>query len=583
MILARLLSATPQTDGEHWDLAFRWHYDAWHTDAYAQNPAPYQRNPQLGPPNRPPYPWRPGFGDGGSIAELQGKFGFNLKINTANSPVTLDISGFTPVNTPPSGPTPQTPLQATVSTTGGSIPSGTYLLSISAGPAGPVSQYFITAIIPAGTTTGSITISGVVWQAAAAAVTVFAGTCSFNVHEISSLSWTGSSNDTFGNPTVFTITTIDPDGAGLPDPAFNSFLFQVKDIVHGGVWGAAANSAGITGGFATATFTGVSWTTNQWAGYTLSSYGGVNGGSGGVAPFDWVVASNTANTLTFVSIHGPTTGVVVVMRAKAASISANTIGDPNFVNSFGPSGLTVNAEAGNLIRIIAGKGANQPPIPILSNTATVFTLASNWAITPDSTSQYIVEAPAWRYSIAGDTIVNSGSGASPVIGSIPVVNFAYGALLVEVITVDAGGRWSAERYAPIREVWVPPTNNSAVNPGYIPVTPVAGVVTIDLSLGKNFGLQLTSGSAPTIAPPIFTGAAGNATQDGQDFSLYLFQDSSGDRAGPHFSNAAGGFVSNTEAQITVDGTPSTETAVNFTRKNGLFSLDWPAQTAKSIT
>ena len=43
MVLARLLSATPDTDGEHWTLNFRWrHFDAWHTDKYGQNPAPFQ-------------------------------------------------------------------------------------------------------------------------------------------------------------------------------------------------------------------------------------------------------------------------------------------------------------------------------------------------------------------------------------------------------------------------------------------------------------------------------------------------------------------------------------------------------------
>src|SRR5690348_12021810 len=104
MILARLLSATPTTDGEAWDLAFRWHYDQWHTDLYGQNPAPFQRNPNTGR-SGPPYPWRPNLAGvwGANDALFAGRYGFGLAVNASASPTTLDISGFTPANTLPSG------------------------------------------------------------------------------------------------------------------------------------------------------------------------------------------------------------------------------------------------------------------------------------------------------------------------------------------------------------------------------------------------------------------------------------------------------------------------------------------------
>jgi len=51
------------------------------------------------------------------------------------------------------------------------------------------------------------------------------------------------------------------------------------------------------------------------------------------------------------------------MRAKAATVAANSIRDANFVNFYGPSGLTPNAKVGNLVRIIAGMGAGQPTPP----------------------------------------------------------------------------------------------------------------------------------------------------------------------------------------------------------------------------
>jgi hypothetical protein len=502
MILARLLSATPETDGEHWNLAFAEIQDVWGTDAFAQNPAPYQRNPQLSQQNRPPYPWRPNQENfGGSIAELAGYFGFQSLLNTANSPTTVDIYGAVPVNALPSGFAPQCPLEAAVSATGGTIPTGNYLIAIAGNVNGPVSTYFIKAVMPAGITTGSITVSGVIWQAAAPAIGVFVGTSSLTMHGILSGHWAGSVNDGNGNPTVFIISGIDEDGIGMPDPVFNSFLVQAKDIIHGGVWGAAPTSVGISFPYTTATFAGASWTTNQWAGYTLSSYG-IGSGASGAGPFDWIVVSNTADTLFFSS--GPArqnVGIAAVMRANAASITAITIGDPNFINFYAPAGLTVNAEIGNQIRIIAGTGAGQPPIPIASNTATVLTLKGPWAITPDATSKYIIEAQSWRYSISGSTILNDGSGPSisPLIASIPVSNFLFGSLLIEVITVDANGNWSPERYAPIQEIYVPPQPPASTYAPYsVPITSVAGIATAtpDASQGENL-LILTAAICST--------------------------------------------------------------------------------------
>jgi hypothetical protein len=564
MILARLLSATPQTDGEHWDLQFRWHYDEWHTDAYGQNPTPYQRNPQLGMPVRPPYPWRPGGIKANSASALAGKYGFTTKINTNNSPPTLDIYGSPPVNASPSGFAPQCPLQANVSTTGGNISSGTYLIAISANVNGPVSPFFILAVVPSGTTTATITISGCVWQAAAPNIEVFVGTSSLTMHSIvNPASWTGSSADGYGNPTVFTITAIDPDGIGLPDPAFGAFLFRAKNIVHGGVWGSAASSVGSSGGYATATFAGASWTSNQWAGYTLSRY---DAGPFGLTGTDYVVASNTTNTLTFVSLHGPPAGVAVVMRANGSAatrtITANSIGDGNFVNSFAPSGLTVNGDAGNLIRIIAGTGAGQPAQLIASNTATVFTIAGTWATTPDATSFYIVEAPHWQYSIQTSPLTTGGSYSLGVpLGSIPIVNFLYGSLLVQAVTLDANGKPSVERYAPIQEIFVPPMANTILNPGYFTITPVSGVAQIDLANGLTQRIVIPTPAATLSIPaPKFTGGT---IAPGLSFNLWFDTPASTNFETPTFAAGAGAFASDTNARYTATPLASVRDKMTF--------------------
>lgn len=512
MILARLLSATPQTDGEHWDLAFRWHFDAWHTDVYQQNPAPYQRNPQLGTPPRVPYPWRPGLPVWGVHDALFPNLnGFEVAINTANSPLTVDISGQIPVNSLPVGFAPQAQRNAAVSTTGGSIPSGDYLISFSASQAGPVPIYMIRAVIPAGTTTGSIVISDVVWQYAAPNIQLYAGTSSLAMHTITPTgSWVGSSPDTYGNPTVFTITAIDPDGTGMPDTVFNSFLFQAKAIYHGGVWGDVATSIASVGGHATATNPAWAWGVNQWAGYILSRYD--PGSLSGI--LNYLVASNTATTLTFAGIYGPPANVALVMRAKSGSITASTIGDANFANALGPAGLTVNAEVGRMVRIIAGTGQGQALKSILSNTATVLTIAGTWDVTPDSTSIFIVEDSGWRYPISSGTIVNGQavSGGwmttTPIVGSIPVVNFLFGSLLIEALTVDVNGNWSPERYAPIREIWVPPQTapSSGATPATFAVPVAGGVASPDASQPNNL-LVLTANTVLALPANVPVGGA----------------------------------------------------------------------------
>ena len=56
------------------------------------------------------------------------------------------------------------------------------------------------------------------------------------------------------------------------------------------------------------------------------------------------------------------------------SITANTIGDPNYVNFYAPSGLAINQDAGCFAQIIAGTGAWSAAKTIASNTATVHTI-----------------------------------------------------------------------------------------------------------------------------------------------------------------------------------------------------------------
>jgi acyl-coenzyme A thioesterase PaaI-like protein len=521
MVLFRLLSAQLQTDGEHIKIAGRFHKDVWHTDAYGQNPAPFQRNPMLSPRQGPPYAWRPGILTWlANDALYPGSASFALGVDLTVYPAQLNISGDVPANAAPPGNPPQTPLQATSSSTGGTIAPGTYFIAITPnGRLGPVPPFFTTVTVPAGTSTNTITLSNIVWPAASMLnPSAFIGTSPLSLaYQRPGFTWTAGSPDAYGNPTEYTFTSV-VDGRGLPDVNFNSFTVQQTNIVHGGVWGNAVDS--ISGGNVLS-FPLASWTLNQWQNYTLSLYyrPDVPGGPTIQATGNVKVLSNTATTLTVDSGTGILAfqaGDIVVMRALAQSISPNTIGDPNFANSFAPSGLAVDGDAGNLIQIIAGTGAWTPPKTIASNTATVHTISGTWDITPDATSVYIVISPT---SVLGPTsaVKNDGSWVYGTVASVPAASNGAQSMLIQVATTDADGNYFPMRYQPAREIYIPAQNTNAAAPPYI-VPIVAGTATPDASRGTNL-LILTAADCLTdangslyvnVAPPVNYSTASGA-------------------------------------------------------------------------
>ena len=102
-------------------------------------------------------------------------------------------------------------------------------------------------------------------------------------------------------------------------------------------------------------------------------------------------------------------GQVMVPSTTANIFSASTIGN---------SGLSLvpNLFKDEVVIIYSGTGASQFR-PILSHTATTFTLKSNWTTTPDATSKFVVTgAGAWKFgptagvsSATANTITNTGA------------------------------------------------------------------------------------------------------------------------------------------------------------------------------
>jgi hypothetical protein len=210
----------------------------------------------------------------------------------------------------------------------------------------------------------------------------------------------------------------------------------------------------------TLTFNDAQWTDSQWVNYTIVLYFRANANPQPIATAK--IATSTLNTLEFIAHSNQLfkAGDVVVMRAMSSSITANTIGDPNFVNWYGQNGLTVDQDAGNSIMIVGGTGFGSSIKTIASNTATVFTINGTWDVMPDATTVFIVLArnftPFYTPKINSD-----GSTATTIRGTFPVASgvvtqLSSASVLIQVATVDVNGNSYPMQYQPFREIYSPP-------------------------------------------------------------------------------------------------------------------------------
>jgi len=74
---------------------------------------------------------------------------------------------------------------------------------------------------------------------------------------------------------------------------------------------------------------------------------------------------------------------------------------------------TVNVYDGSIARITSGTGAGQANY-IVSNTATVLTMASSWRITPDATSVYRIEVPCNTFFVLRSIYLSHATTAGTV-------------------------------------------------------------------------------------------------------------------------------------------------------------------------
>ena len=144
-------------------------------------------------------------------------------------------------------------------------------------------------------------------------------------------------------------------------------------------------------------------------------------------------------------------GDVLIIRAMPpGACPPDSISDPKFQNAIYPAGMTPDAEIGNLVRVISGTGRGQVR-RIVDNDATTLWIDTPWDTPPDSTSRFIVEAPAWQYFAESNPTRNSDRTLETTI-RVSVENLFEQQFLVQAVAVDAVGVESPDSLSPTREI-----------------------------------------------------------------------------------------------------------------------------------
>lgn len=527
-VLARITQMRPSMDFETVQITAQRHSDDWYVDTYGQAADPEVALVPRNRLSRPSFPWAPGLEQPSASDPMLDDTDYTFTLaetheNAADGTVItkLAISGYWPVNLF-SGTPPQVGRQGTTASSGGSLlGSGrSYYIAVVAldsfgAPSGPSTLCEVIVTNTGASNTITVPILG--WPDTAAGYIAYVGT--------SPQLLTEHASNAASTPTSITITSLVERGKPMPDPEFDRARVKVKRVAHSGVWGQPVDAVG-TG---TLTIDGAGWTTNEWAGYSVSVLGIAAGGN--MAVLNYGVVSNTATVLTVTP--DPTGDVAVgdalIMRSLPTVGSdggGNYISDSKWLNTLenAGAGLGVNEEVGRLLRIISGPGAGQV-YRIISNTASKVYIEGDWLTTPTSASRYIIEEPDWQVIQTSDSLNNADLDAILYLET-EVTNYRQRVVLVQVLTLDGGQNESIDSLSPTREIYVFGASNPAIgnNDGYFEMVTAAGAVTPDLADGLN--QQETMTGNVTVNAPIYTGGTLVA---GMRLRVKLIQDSTGGR------------------------------------------------------
>lgn len=414
-------------------------------------------------------------------------------------------TGKLPANqfVPGCGPVGITSGSITHSTTGGQIRGGVTLrvavcAKNAAGVCSPPSAIVLVQT-PIDTNTNQFTINGIQWPQVSGLTgyVVFAA----DNDDLICAQQTGT-----GTPSSITVTgPISRSTWALPDPDIGAVRLKAKQVLHGGVVGAAVTSA--TGNTIVSQDTIDTAAIDNWAGRKLF-IAGRNQLTTPFTAFNITAFDPATGTFTLDrSVTGIEISDVFMVAFKGYDNSSNPyhFADTGISNAgnFDPltrqstphSGLTPSFEKGNIIRVIAGtnRGAMAK---IVDNDTTGYTL--DQALPIDATSIVVVEAPTWEYQV--DAPVNNANPQVATNITIPTANFLMTSLLIAGFTVTTDGIESSDGDGPVRISYcfgsggtrtITADDTQRVTDGRIFVDTTAGDVTFSLLPdGQVFGQLL---------------------------------------------------------------------------------------------
>lgn len=353
------------------------------------------------------------------------------------------------------------------SATGGNIPGDTsWRVTICADDAnGLPSPPALIAIvhIPAGTNTNKITLDDIVWPAIAglAGFTVFASDVDARICGQQTGSLTDDGTHLYTPGSIDILGPFARSTYALPSPFVSKVRIRAKRLSHSGIVGIPVAAVASTNQISHPGLIDVSSSPLDYAGRIVS----VIGRNGSPTPFisfrisAFDPATGTITTATPSVGGAPETSIlvgdVIVIRFLGYDNSATPteFTDVGLLNPVSPtpfSGLTVDAERGNVWRVIQGLGRGQLR-KITGNTPTKITWDT--PLVMDATSVGIIETAGYPY-LADATVLKNADPLRSVSLSVPTANFSEQPILVAAFTVDINGTESPDGDNPVREDWV---------------------------------------------------------------------------------------------------------------------------------
>ncbi len=468
-----------------------------------------------------PYGWSPGYAtitDGDALYPQGHKgpasFGVEPAYNldaAGNQGLTLQIKGHYPINL--LDEEIFAPLVTAVGfPDGGNLPSGTYILAVSAFDAGALpyknTKYLNLCLVtipetspPSATGSMEITVdwssgddTGDLYMARQSLNAIQGGELQdrdqYEARGIFHLQQSVPEGDD-GMPTVFTLTDFTEGTPGGPDTQVNHFAVIWQQLIHGGIWAQQVQKVeyDADSGYSTITIGGDGMTDDMYKGRTLSLLAKyalntevpilnmpviASTASQGTPPEFTVTIGPNSNgdqlpDLTGQSMSPPgapslAVGDLVMMRYQA-TFTDTSFTDPLTANPYYPDGADPNQEAGRLAVVLTGADAGDVQPLSGSSGGDTFNLAGTWKVRPADGDIVIIVAPSTEpeqptpafvvpNKFAVGPLTSPPTAKGGVIAQPKVNNLAWLPWFFQVRTENKDGDHLPDFMAPWREIFI---------------------------------------------------------------------------------------------------------------------------------